>query len=114
MTRALAVLCIVLLGCGGGLRAAKSDFQSGDYGDARERLEKLEVESAGWNVADRASYALYRGLTHHALGDRRRAITWLQKAKSLEDARPHTLSADDFTRLELALEALGPEANAPE
>lgn len=105
---------VLVVGCSGGLGSAKRDFQSGDYGAARERLEKLEPASRAWNDADRATYALYRGLTHHSLGDRRRAATWLAQAKSIEDAHPHTLSPDDLTRLSLALDALGPEANAPE
>ena len=108
------VLLLLATACGGGLGSAKSDFQNGDYGAARETLEKLETTSKSWSESDRATYALYRGLVHHSLGDRRRAATWLAQAKAMEDAHPHTLSADDQTRLGLALEALGPEANAPE
>lgn len=105
---------LLLASCAGGLSGAKSEFKDGDYGAAREHLEALESEARTWSEGERATYALYRGLTHHALGDRRRAATWLEQAKAIEDAHPHTLSADDLTRLGLALDALGASANAPE
>ncbi len=114
MTLALLPLLLLVLGCGASLGSAKRDFQSGDYGAARETLETLEGRAKSWSESDRATYALYRGLVHHSLGDRRRAASWLAQAKAIEDRHPHTLSADDQTRLDLALEALGPEANAPE
>lgn len=110
----IAAWLLFAVGCSGGLGAARSDFQAGEYGKARERLEQLEAESKTWSEHDRATYALYRGLTHHSLGDRRRASIWLLQAKSLEDAHPRSLSPDDQTRLALALDALGPQANAPE
>ena len=98
---------MLLVSCAGGLSAAKSEFRDGDYGAAREHLEALESREASWPEADRATYALYRGLVYHALGDRPRAAQWLGRARSLEDARPHVLSPDDQTRLGLALDALG-------
>jgi len=112
--RGVVLALLLAVGCGGGLGAARSDFEAGHYGEARERLEKLEPESKRWSASERARYALYRGLVHHALGDRPRAATWLREAKRLEDARPNTLSADDQTRLGLALEALGPDDVAAE
>lgn len=109
-TLCMAALVLLVAACSSGLRGAKSDFKSGEYGRARERLEALEGDAKSWNDGAKAEYALYRGLTHHALGDRPRAAQWLGEAKRIEDLHPNTLSPDDRTRLSLALEALGPEA----
>jgi len=101
---------VLLLACGGGLASAKSDFKSGRVAEAKERLVALEPESRSWSGARKAEYVLYRGLVHHALGDREAAARWLVEAKALEDRSPRTLSEDDRARLHLALDALGPGA----
>lgn len=108
MRKYLYVALLCAAGCGGALSGAKSDFRAGEYGRAREQLEALEPASKRWSERERAEYALYRGLTHHALGDRARAELWLAEAKRIEDVHPHTLSTDDRTRLSLALDALAP------
>jgi hypothetical protein len=107
------VLFATLLGaCGGALSDAKSEFKKGRYAEARETLLRVELESASWDDDRRAEYALYRGLTHGALGDRAAAALWLQKAKAIEDLHPGTLREDDLVRLRLGLEAVAPEAAA--
>ena len=95
--------------CGSALSQAKSDFKKGRYGDARQTLGNIEVESRTWDDGRRAEYALYRGLTHGALGDRAAASVWLHEAQAIEAAKPGSLSADDVTRLQLALESLSVE-----
>ena len=98
----------VCIACGPTLSSAKSDFRGGRLPEAKEKLVALEGESRSWAAPrDRAEYALYRGLVHHALGDREAAAAWLRDAKALDDAHPKALSEDDHTRLELALDALG-------
>lgn len=104
------LMTAALAGCGGGLASAKGDFKSGRVADAKERLLALEDESRSFSDAKRAEYALYRGLVHHSLGDRAAAAVWLGEAKAIEQAHPRTLSDDDRARLDLALEAVGPEA----
>jgi len=91
------------------MSAAKSDFKRGDVAEAKEKLVALEAREAGWAPPARAEYALYRGLVHHALGDRDAARRWLERV----DRR--VLSEDDRARLDLALEAVGgiPSAPAP-
>lgn len=116
MARVVAalLLCSALVSaCGGGLGAAKSDFKKGRVADAKAELVALEAESRAWKDARRAEYALYRGLVHHALGDRREAGVWLREAKAIEDAHPRTLSEDDRVRMILALESLAPDAAPP-
>lgn len=109
---ALALL-VQLAACGGGLSAAKSDFKKGRLAEAKAALVAMEAESTSWRDARRAEYALYRGLVHHALGDRGAAALWLREAKAAEDAHPGTLSDDDRVRMSLALEALAPDAAPP-
>jgi hypothetical protein len=99
---------LLLTACSGGLSTAKSDYRKGRLAEAKSELLALEKESGTWSGQKRAEYALYRGLVHHALGDRAAAGVWLKEAKAIEDVHPHTLSGDDKTRLDLALESLAP------
>jgi hypothetical protein len=98
-----------LVACGPSLSSAKSDFKSGRIAEAKETLLALEPRSRSWSDVERAEYVLYRGLVHHALGDRREAARWLEEARSIDHAHPKALSEDDRVRLKLALDALGPQ-----
>jgi hypothetical protein len=116
-TMRLALLALLaaaaLSACGSALGDAKSDFKKGRYPEAREELLRLEPDSRTWDERRRAEYALYRGLTHNALGDRAAAGVWLKEAKAIEDARPGTLAEDDRVRLRLGLESVGPDTAPP-
>ena len=114
MSRSRIALLFVLTvaGCGGVLAEGKADFKKGRYAEARETFVAAEPESRNWEDKRRAEYALYRGLTHGALGDRAAAGVWLHEAKAIEDAHPATLSADDMTRLKLGLESIDPSQAA--
>src|SRR5688572_17442929 len=114
MSRSMwGVLAIVLvslgLGCAGPLTDGKAQFKKGRYAEAKVTLTSVELESRNWDDRKRAEYALYRGLTHGALGDRGTAAIWLSEAKAIEDSHPGTLSADDLARLKLGLESVNPE-----
>lgn len=102
----VACLAACAAACSGGLANAKGDYKRGRYAEAKTELEALEPDSRTWTGQKRAEYALYRGLVHHALGDRSAAGVWLREAKAIEDVHPHTLSGDDKARLDLALESL--------
>lgn len=104
----LVVALAMLVGCGASLSGAKSDFKGGRVAEAKDALVTLEPESKSWTGSRRAEYILYRGLVHHALGDREEAAHWLRQAKAIAQAEPKTYSEDDRTRLDLALDALGP------
>ena len=109
MLRRLALtFALLVAACGGVLAEGKADFKKGRYAEAKEAFVAAEPESRTWEDRRRAEYALYRGLTHGALGDRAAASVWLHEAKAIEDAHPATLSADDMTRLKLGLEAVDP------
>lgn len=56
---------------------------------------------------DRVRYALYRGLTHMALGDMESAERWLADAKSWVDRDPSLLDAGERGRLETAWVSIG-------
>ena len=95
---------LVLGGCAGALPRAEAQFADGAYPDAKSALVALETESRGWSEDKRAEYALYRGLTHAALGDREQAAVWLSQAKAIEDAHAGSLSREDAERLKIALQ----------
>ena len=99
------LLAPTLLGaCGGALTEGESQFKKGRYPEAKQTLASLERDSRSWNDARRAEYALYRGLTFEALGDRAQAGVWLREAKAIEDVRPGSLSREDGQRLKVGLD----------
>lgn len=101
----VAILLFVLAGCASPLAQVKDDFRAARYGEAREKLVRMEPEVPTWGNEKQARYALYRGLVHGALGDRENATVWLRKAKRWS-AEPGIYSEDDAVRLKLALEQL--------
>jgi hypothetical protein len=101
---ALALLLLPLAGCPGPLVRAKGQFVEGRYPDAKQTLLSLEAESRAWSDAERAEYALYRGLTHAALGDREQSGVWLREARAIEDSHPGSLSHEDAQRLKAGVE----------
>lgn len=101
----LALLLLALASCASPLAQVKDDFRAARYGEAREKLVRMEPEVPTWDNEKQARYALYRGLVHGALGDRENATVWLRKAKRWS-AEPGLYSEDDAVRLKLALEQL--------
>jgi hypothetical protein len=102
---AFALVATALAACGGALSEGESQFDKGRYPEAKRTFSTLELESRTWDDARRAEYALYRGLTHAALGDRAQAGVWLREAKAIEDAHPGALSHENEQRLRVGLEA---------
>lgn len=99
-----------LVACGSGLSDAKSAFHKGRIAEAKAQLVRMEEESHMWSPRRRAEYALYRGLSHHSLGDRNAAGVWLAEAKAIEDTHPKSLVDEDRVRLQLALESLAADS----
>jgi hypothetical protein len=106
MLATLLAMALALAACGGALAEGKAQFDKGRYPEAKHTLVAAEPESRTWSDTKRAEYALYRGLTHGALGDRPQAGVWLRECKAIEDAHPGSLSAEDAQRLKLGLDAL--------
>jgi hypothetical protein len=101
---AVVFLSLALAGCGGALDDGRAQFAKGRYPEAKQTFASLDYDSLRWDDARRAEYALYRGLTEAALGDRAHASVWLREAKAIEDARPGSLSPQDAHRLKIGLE----------
>src|SRR4051812_16521057 len=110
LAMSMGTLCMIVA-CGGPLSEGKSEFKKGRYAEAHQTFVRLEPDFRGMDDKKRAEYALYRGLTHGALGDRPAALVWLREAKTIEDLHPGTLSSDDATRLRLGIDSLEPHAS---
>ena len=100
-------LCLAAVGCGAVRDDAAALVARGRYPDALELLLREETRAARYRAGDRARYALYRGLVHHALGDAPSTGYWLSEAKVLFDQDPSCLSRDDAGRLAGAWTSLG-------
>jgi hypothetical protein len=101
----LLVLAASLVACGGALSKGRSQFDKGNYPEAKQTFAAAEADSRSWSDARRAEYALYRGLTLGALGDQAHAGVWLREAKAIEDAHPGSLDPQEAQRLHLGLES---------
>lgn len=101
---AAVALAMALLGCASTFTSAKDDLRRGDAANARAKLVAIEAEAAQWNDADRAEYALERGVTHLSLGDRNAATVWLTKANEITHSNPRVLSEQNRTRLRVSLD----------
>ncbi len=95
---------LALLACGGALARGIDQFDDGHYPEAKQTFASLEPESRSWDDAHRARYALYRGLTYGALGDKARAGVWLRESKAIVLAHPDALPAADRQRLKTGLD----------
>jgi|HubBroStandDraft_2_1064218.scaffolds.fasta_scaffold337936_1 hypothetical protein len=100
-----ALLLVVVGGCGSALAEGESQFKKGRYPEAKQTFASIEDDAVHYDDAKRAEYALYRGLTFGALGDRVRSALWLREANALDAAHPGSLSAEDSRRLRTALAA---------
>jgi hypothetical protein len=108
-----ALSCLIALagltGCASALNRAEVQFSEGRYPEAARTLASIEIESRTWADAKRAEYALYRGLTHSALGDGDQASLWLREARAIEEAHPGCLSPENRQRLRVAADNADPE-----
>jgi len=109
--RAIAIACAIAclaIACGSALADGRAQFDKGSYPEAKQTFVSIEQDAKTWPDAKRAEYALYRGLTHAALGDKVAAGIWLKEAKAIVDVSPAALSAEDAQRLKLGLDQLQP------
>jgi len=104
----LAPLLWLCSACGGPLAQGVHAYDHGRYPEALERLYCAETDTRTWRGADRARYALYRGLVHLALGDRQATLRWLGEAKQAWDADRTLLSDEEGNRLASAWAHLPP------
>jgi hypothetical protein len=71
-------------------------YSEGQYPTAAAQFRAAEPDARALDRRGFANYALYRGLTHLALGDARAAVRWLGFAKQCHDRNP--LIFDDRER----------------
>jgi hypothetical protein len=105
----------LLLGCSTPLSLAVQDLETGRPDEADLRFRALERDFCDLEDAERLRYALYRGLTHLALGDVREAERWLDFAKSAADRDAQAFSNAERGRLLAAWRTMGrmPGENRP-
>ncbi len=95
----LVSLACVGVGCHSGLDDAMDAYADARYPTAAAQFRAVEPAARALDARGFASYALYRGLTHLALGDARAAARWLGYAKQRADEDPTVF--DDRNRGEL-------------
>jgi hypothetical protein len=96
-----------LLGCSSNLSVAVEHLDAGRLPEAVQTLRAAEAELPGLPAKERLKYALYRGLTHFALGDVRAAERWLAPVKQALDRDPRSLSDAERGRLFSAWRSMG-------
>ena len=91
-------------GVRGGLVRRRGPVPRGRYREAKQTFAWLEPDASRWDDPKRAEYALYRGLTLAALGNRAPSVMWLREAKAIEAGHPGALSVEDLHTLDIALQ----------
>jgi hypothetical protein len=101
----LAVFATLLFGCSSPLTEARTSFDEARYPDAAAEFRTLR--RAGLSRSELFEYALYRGLTHLALGDASPAERWLVVAKRLSEESPGLATREQEGRLMSAWRSMG-------
>lgn len=99
---ALAIACAVPACGGDALSESRALFARGHYPAAKQALLAIDPRELAGDVQERAQYALYRALTHGALGDLAARDRWLDEAASIASACPDALDEQDQARLRIA------------
>ncbi len=95
------------LGCHSGLDDAMDSYADARYPTAAAQFRAAEPAARDLDARDFAVYALYRGLTHLALGDARAAARWLGYAKQRADQDPALFDDRDRGALIAAWRSMG-------
>ena len=103
----LVVLSTLILGCSSPLTEARTSFDEARYPDAVAQYRALRPDSERLSLSELFEYALYRGLTHLALGDAEPAERWLLVAKRLSEESPGLASDEEQGRLMAAWRSMG-------
>jgi hypothetical protein len=103
----LVLLSALFLGCSSPLTDARSSFDEARYPDAVAEYRALSHQARAFSRPELFQYALYRGLSHLALGDLRPAEHWLLVAKRLSEESPALATAEQQGRLLSAWRAMG-------
>lgn len=96
-----------LFGCHSALDEAMAAYVDARYPTAAAQFRAAEPSARTLPADDFASYALYRGLTHLALGDVRAAARWVGYAKQCADRDPNLFGDQDRGALLAAWRSMG-------
>lgn len=107
--RMLAILALGVgaSGCHSALDEAMDSYTDARYPTAAAQFRAAEPSARRLEPREFAHYALYRGLTHLALGDARAAERWLGYAKQCADRDPLVFSDLDRGALISAWRSMG-------
>lgn len=94
-------------GCHSPLSDAMASYTDAQYPTAAAQFRAAEAAARKLNPRDFANYALYRGLTHLALGDAAAAARWVGYAKQCADRDPYVFSDQDRGALIAAWRTMG-------
>ena len=107
MIRRACCLALLLWGCSSPVSEARTSFDEARYPDAVAQYRALRPQLPQLAPPELFDYALYRGLSHLALGDAAPASQWLTVAKRLWEESPELADADERGRLLAAWAAMG-------
>jgi len=97
-----AGMALFAVGCTPSFSGAVRAYEHGRYAEAMEELRAVEADACRGNNSDATRYALYRGLTHFALGDLAATRAWFAPIERAVAAQPELLSNDETHRLAAA------------
>jgi len=103
----LGMLATLILGCSSPLTEARTSFDEARYPDAVAEYRALAGTVPSIGRPELFEYALYRGLSHLALGDAVPAERWLLVAKRLSEQSPGLATAEQEGRLLSAWRSMG-------
>lgn len=107
MSRSYSLLALLLLACSSPLSEARTSFDEARYPDAIAEYSACAGQVPQLGRPALFEYALYRGLSHLALGDSLPAQRWLTLAKRLSERSPGLASSDQEGRLLAAWRSMG-------
>jgi hypothetical protein len=99
--------CLFALGCHSALDEAMDSYADARYPSAAAQFRAVEPAARRLDRRGFANYALYRGLTHLALGDARAAARWVGYAKQCADRDPLVFDDQDRGALTAAWRSMG-------
>lgn len=109
----LALWAVLLSACSSPMATALGAFEEARYPAAAAEFRRLEPEARDFEARDLARYALFRGLSHLALGDAVAADRWLGVAKRMSDRDPRLLDDGERGRLIAAWRSMGRMPSEP-
>jgi hypothetical protein len=103
----LVFVSALIFGCSSPLTEARTSFDEARYPAAAAQYRAIKPLADRLTASELFEYALYRGLTHLALGDAKPAERWLLVAKRLAEQSPRLATREEQGRLMSAWRSMG-------